>query len=180
MKRAATITALATATLALAGCMQPVQFEAAPETMPAIEAKDMPSTQPAVHNGPWTADDVKVSGATPELKADAQKALDSHVSYYDGMVSGKYRQHLYSVNVGGVDRWLNIIEAKSDNVGSVELVLDSDLNSAALEPVTSDVACSLVRFGLKDKDAVSWLKSLKLTSAENGDSFTFTDISWCG
>lgn len=179
MKKTTTTTATLLVTLALTGCLQAPEFKAAPSTMPAIEDKNRRIAEATVHTGPWTADDVIVSGSTPELHADAQQALDSHASYHDGMGGGKYRQHLYAVNVGGEDRWLNITEAKSETAGAVEFVLDSDFSSIGLRPMAKDVTCSLVRFGLDDNEAVSWLKSLTLTASKTSKSFTFTDISQC-
>lgn len=165
--------------LVLTGCTA-VEIEPAPQTAPAVPTGSKPVTVTAASEVPWTGDDVRISGATVELEAQAQQALDSHAAYYAGISGGKYGQHLYAVNVAGIDRWLNITEVSSDARGAVEFVLDSNYRSVALERLAAHEACALVRFGTDDIGAVSWLKSFTLTSADSGDSSTFSDIEWCG
>ncbi len=167
-----------TAGLALTGCTA-VEVEPAPQTAPAVPTDSKMASETAGHEGPWTVDDVKVSGATAELEAQAQQALDSHVAYYAGISGGKYGQHLYALNAGGIDRWLNITEVKSDMHGAVEFVLDSYYTSPALRSVATREVCSLLRFGTADKEALSGLQSLTLTATDTGESFTVSDDVQC-
>ncbi|MHC6177364.1 hypothetical protein [Glutamicibacter sp. X7] len=167
-----------TAGLALTGCTA-AEVEPAPQTAPAVPTDSKSAAGTAGREGLWTVDDVKVSGATAELEAQAQQALDSHVAYYAGISGGKYGQHLYALNAGGIDRWLNITEVKSDMHGAVEFVLDSYYTSPALRSVATREVCSLLRFGTADKEAVSGLQSLTLTATDTGESFTVSDDVQC-
>ena len=164
MKRLATITATALTTLALAGCTAPT-FQAAPETMPAVEPGSVPAEQAEVTS--WDTAEIEFSGPTDELEELARDSAQTIRDYSAENPDSSVAQ-------------LSLVKSTAKNAQNVQLTISNELSSAQLKQAAKETACALVAGMPSEKSSgAPWLSFMTLFSTETGEKFMYSDTQLC-
>lgn len=154
------------AALALTGCSpKAIEFKAAPETMPAVEAENLPtpSTGPAA----WDPEKIEYFGASDDLEALARESAQA--------------VHRYSEeNPDSLTAGLAIVKASSEHPGNIEFRISNDLSGGQLKQTAKATACAIAEVVPgTDSDGTTWLNFLTLFSTETGKEYMYSDTQLC-
>ncbi|WIV44547.1 hypothetical protein [Glutamicibacter nicotianae] len=154
------------ASLALVGCSpQAIEFEAAPETMPAIADEDIPTPS----NGPdsWNPESIEYFGASAELEASARETAQAIHDYSEENPDTPVAQ-------------LSLMRASAKRPGNIELRISNDLSAAQMKQSAKATACAIAE---EKPDTLSVgnlrLAFLTLISETAGEVYTFSDTQLC-
>lgn len=166
MKRLTSLAVVAlTASVALTGCMQPVEFAAAPETMPAVEPQDMPS--PSVGFASWNTNDIEYFGASSDLEKNAHD-------------SAKAVQEFSEMNPDSLVAQLSVERVSAKQPGHLEFMISNDLTKGQMKATAKATTCAILET-MPETPATdpSRLTFFRLISTTASEVVTFSDTQLC-
>lgn len=154
------------AALALTGCTpKAIEFKAAPETMPAVEAADLPT--PSTGPDSWDPENLEYFGTSNDLEALARKSAQAVHDYSEE-------------NPDSLAADLSLVKASSEHPGNVEFWISNDLSAAQLKQSAKATACSIADMVPgTDSDGTTWLNFLTLISTKTGEQYMYSDTQLC-
>lgn len=154
------------AALALTGCApKAIEFKAAPETMPAVEAADLPT--PSTGPASWDPEKIEYFGASDDLEALARESAQAVHDYSEE-------------NPDSLAAELSIVKATSEHPGNVEFRISNDLSDAQLKQSAKATACAIAEvIPGTESDGTTWLNFLTLISTKTGQEYMYSDTQLC-
>lgn len=154
------------AALALTGCApKAIEFKAAPETMPAVEAADLPT--PSTGPASWDPENLEYVGASDDLEALARKSAQAVHDYSEENPDSPAAQ-------------LSFLKATANNSSNVEFSITNELTSAQLKQAANSTACAIVaEVPGANSDGTPWLGFLTLFSTKTGEKYMYSDTQLC-